>query len=111
MHVCVVHCLLHKFSVTYTGAIEVSIATMHKKDRSKCEEVYVCGFVPSYLLPNKRPNSLDPFIHPLVEEVKDIFINGNINLYALYIWSMYIYFKKIFLVYAHLYHTSTCEKF
>ena len=59
------------------GTIEVSIATMLKGDRSKSEEVYVCGFVPSYLLPKKRPNSLDPFLHPLVEEVEELFINGN----------------------------------
>lgn len=39
--------------------------------------MYVCGFIPSFLLPNKRPNSLDPFLHPLVEEIKDLFINGK----------------------------------
>ena len=54
----------------------MSIATMSKEDRSKNGEVYVCGFVPSYLLPNKRPNSIDPFLHPLIEEVKELFING-----------------------------------
>ena len=63
-----------------SGAFEVSIATMSKQERSKSGEVYVCGFVPSYLLPNKRPNSLDPFLHPLIEEVKDLFINGKILL-------------------------------
>lgn len=60
----------------YLGSIEVSIATMSKKERAKNEEVYVCAFIPSHLLPKKRPNSLDPFIHPLVEEVEDLFING-----------------------------------
>ena len=39
---------------------------------------YVCGFVPSYLLPNKRPNSLDPFLQPLIEDFKELFINGTI---------------------------------
>ena len=63
--------------VTYIGAIEVSIATMSKQERSKCSEVYVCGFVPSHLLPNKRPNSLDPFLHPLIEEIKDLFVDGT----------------------------------
>ena len=63
-----------------SGAFEVSIATMSKQERSKSGEVYVCGFVPSYLLPNKRPNSLDPFLHPFIEEVKDLFINGKILL-------------------------------
>ncbi|XP_019855497.1 PREDICTED: uncharacterized protein LOC109584254 [Amphimedon queenslandica] len=28
------------------GSIEVQVATMSKEDRSKIEEVYVCGFVP-----------------------------------------------------------------
>ena len=61
----------------HSGAIEVSIATMLKKDRLTSGEVYVCGFIPSFLLPHKRPNSLDPFLHPLVEEIKDLFINGK----------------------------------
>ena len=58
------------------NSIEVYIAAMSKKERAKNEKAYVCGFVPSHLLPKKRPNSLDPFIHPLVEEVEDLFING-----------------------------------
>ena len=49
---------------------------MEKKDRSRTSEVYVAGFVPSYLLPKKRPHSLDPFLHPLLSEIEDIFING-----------------------------------
>ena len=53
---------------------------MTKKERAKNDEVYVCGFVPCHLLPNRRPNALDPFIHPLIEEVEDIFINGNFNM-------------------------------
>ena len=60
----------------YLGAIEVSIVTMSKRDRSKTDEVYVCGFVPCYQLPNKRPNSLDPFLSPLIEEIEELFING-----------------------------------
>ena len=63
----------------FVGAIEVAIATMFKKDRSKNDEVYVCGFVPNHLLPNKRPNALDPFIHPLIEEIKDLFIDGKVQ--------------------------------
>jgi len=57
---------------------------MSKQNQSKCEEVYVYGFVPNYLLPNKRPNSIDPFLHPLVEEIKDLFIDGNILLRYIY---------------------------
>ena len=58
------------------GAIEVSIATMKKADRCKVDEVYVIGFVPCYILPKKRPVTLDPFLHPLMEEIEDLFING-----------------------------------
>lgn len=49
------------------GAIEILIATMLKADHSRNEEVYVCGFVPSYLLSNRRPNALDPFLCCLIE--------------------------------------------
>eukprot|EP00731_Ephydatia_muelleri_P035237 Em0107g9a len=58
------------------GAIEVSIATMKKPDRCCTEEVYVSGIVPSYLLPNKCPISLDQFLEILVEELEDLFVNG-----------------------------------
>ena len=63
--------------VRLIGAIEVSIATMSKEHRSSTDEVYVCGFVPKYLLPNKRPNSLDPFLQPLIEEIEDSFVEGK----------------------------------
>ena len=39
--------------------------------------VYICGFIPSYLLPNKQPNFLDPFLSPLIEEIEELFIDGN----------------------------------
>ena len=55
----------------------MSIATMKKSDRCSTEEVYVSGFVPSYLLPNKCPSSLDPFLEILVKELEDLFVNGN----------------------------------
>ena len=29
----------------------------------------------SYLLPNKMPWSLDPFLHPLITEIEDTFID------------------------------------
>jgi len=61
----------------YVGAIEISIATMSKEHRSTIDEVYVSGFVPKYLLPNKRPNSLDPFLDPLITEIEDSFIEGE----------------------------------
>lgn len=58
------------------GAIEVTIATMSKSDRCSTDEVYVVGFVPSYLLPNKRAISLDPFIEPLIADIESGFIHG-----------------------------------
>ena len=65
--------------ITYLGSLEVQIATMAKTDRTKTDEVYVCGFVPSYALPNKMAWSLDPFLHPLVTELEDAFIDGIIT--------------------------------
>lgn len=62
------------------GAIDFTIATMAKSDRSSTDEIYVSGFVPSYLLPHKRPCLLDPFLHPLITEIEDIFINGMYTL-------------------------------
>lgn len=59
-----------------TGAIEVSIANMYKKDRSATEEVYVVGFVPSHMLPKKQPSALDPFLEPLISEIENMFIDG-----------------------------------
>ena len=47
---------------------------MSKSDRSKTSEVYVCGFVPNYLLPNKASWYLDPFLHPLITEIEDSLI-------------------------------------
>jgi len=49
---------------------------MSKVERCKAEEVYVVGFVPSHMLPKKRPISLDPFLEPLVMDIEDGFING-----------------------------------
>lgn len=61
----------------FIGAIEVSIANVYNNERSVTEEVYVVGFVPNYLLPRRRPCALGPFLHPLVSEVEEIFINGK----------------------------------
>ena len=60
-----------------TGAIEVSIATMSKRDRLQTEEVYTVGFVPSYDLPDGRPNSIDPFLEPLIKDLENGFIEGK----------------------------------
>jgi len=50
---------------------------MSKLDRNKVEEVYVCGFIPSYTLPNRMPWSLDPFLDPLITELEDAFFDGK----------------------------------
>ena len=49
---------------------------MSKVERCKAEEVYVVGFVPSHMLPKKRPISLDPFLEPLIADIEDGFISG-----------------------------------
>ena len=59
-----------------TGAIEVSVATISKEDRLCTEEIYTVGFVPSYDLPDARPNSIDPFLEPLVRDLEEGFIEG-----------------------------------
>ena len=59
-----------------SGALEVQIANMYKEDRQKQSEIFVVGFVPTYLLPERRPVALDPFLLPLLEEIEDGFING-----------------------------------
>ena len=68
-----------------TGAIEVLIATMSKVKRCCTDEVYVVGFVPSYLLPKKRLISLDPFLEPLIRDIEEGFINGLASFAYVYI--------------------------
>lgn len=58
------------------GAMEISIATMCKKDRASETEVYVFAFVPSHQLPKRFPSALDPFLEPFVRDVEVIFIEG-----------------------------------
>ena len=58
---------------------------MKKAERLRTDEVYVCGFVPSYSLPNKTSCSLDPFLSPLMLEIENAFING-INIMQIYIY-------------------------
>lgn len=69
-----------KFSFLSKGAIEVSVATMAKVDRLQTDEVYTVGFVPSYDLPDGRPNSIDPFLEPLVKDIETGYIEGRLNL-------------------------------
>ena len=79
MNVCVyihVYTYIHINIIYVKGSIEVQIATMSKQDRASIDEVYVCGFVPTYMLSKKMPWSLDPFIHPLITEIEDAFIDG-----------------------------------
>ena len=66
------------FSTTIRGcgAIEVSIATMSKVHRCHTDEIYVVGFIPSYLIPKKRSDALDPFLEPLIRDLEEGFING-----------------------------------
>ncbi|EDO34461.1 predicted protein [Nematostella vectensis] len=57
------------------GSLEVSIANMKKADRSHTSEVYVVGFVPLSSTP-KLPETYDPFLQPLMEDICEGFING-----------------------------------
>ena len=72
------------------GSIEISIATMKKADRLKTEEVYVCGFISNYQLPNKAPWYLDPFLHPLISDIEDAFINGILHTWHIIIACKYL---------------------
>ena len=49
---------------------------MAKADRRQADRVHVVGFVHCHLLPDRRPNCLDPFLEPLLTELTDLFING-----------------------------------
>ena len=48
---------------------------MKKEDRNHVDEVYVVGFVPSYVVPN-IPEALDPFLHPQMNDICKGFIDG-----------------------------------
>lgn len=56
---------------------------MSKGNRCQVDQVYVFGFVSSYLLPKKRPASLGPFMEPFTREIEDGFINGTGKYYLL----------------------------
>ena len=65
-------------TVCYVQKVQhVSVATMTKEERLQTGEVYTVGFVPSYDLPDKRPNSIDPFLEPLVSDIDNGFIEGK----------------------------------
>lgn len=44
------------------GAIDVSVATMAEEEHLQTGEVYTIEFVPSYDLPDARPNCIDLFL-------------------------------------------------
>ena len=62
----------------FVGAIELSILNMCKKERQSTDEVYTLVFVPCSELPNRTPCCLDPFIKPIIDELKQLFIKGNV---------------------------------
>lgn len=49
---------------------------MSKGHRCHTDEIYVVGFVPSYLIPKKRSHALDPFLEPLINDLEEGLING-----------------------------------
>ena len=50
---------------------------MARTHRCSTDEVNVLGFAPSCQLPKSRPCSLDPFLHPLITDIEDTFINSK----------------------------------
>ena len=68
-----------KLCYALKGAIEVSVATMTKEERLQTSEVYTVGFVPSYVLPDGQPESLDPLLEPLISDIEAGFIEGKLN--------------------------------
>ena len=56
-------------SMFSTGTIEVSVSTMTKSERNHIDEVYVVGFVPTYLLPSQTPISPDSFLESMIQEI------------------------------------------
>ena len=59
-----------------SGAVEAQIANMCKEDRQKQSGIFVVGFGSAYLLPERRPISLDPFLSPLRDEIEDVLISS-----------------------------------
>lgn len=72
----IVLCLSLRYMILLS-ALEVTLATMSKEELCQVDEVYVFGFVPSYLLPKKRPISFDPFMEPFIRDIEEGFINGK----------------------------------
>lgn len=67
IHVCI-NVVWYEYSpLMPTGSIEVTIATMRKAVCAQTKEVYVVGFVLSYLLPNK----LAALILPSSSDIRD----------------------------------------
>ena len=49
-----------------------------KEQCLQTDEIYTVGFVPSYDLPDGEPKSLDPFLEPLISDIKAGFIEGKL---------------------------------
>ena len=61
---------------------------MSKENRCQVDEVYVFGFVPSYLLPKRHPACLDPFMEPFIRDIEEGFINGKYYLASKSSWEL-----------------------
>ena len=58
------------------SAIHISSACITKEERSHGKYLRVFSFVPSVLLPEGVPHKFDAFLKPLLNEVKELYING-----------------------------------
>ena len=61
---------------------------MSKEDRCQVNEVYVFGFVPSYLLPKKPLVSLDHLMEPFIRDIVEGFLNGKFYLLSFFLESV-----------------------
>ena len=55
----------------------ITPACVSKQKRSLSENSFVYSFVPVSRLPSKYPHKYDAFLMPLIEEVEDLYINGE----------------------------------
>ena len=59
------------------ASITITPACVSKQKRSLSENSFVYSFVPVSRLPSKYPHKYDAFLKPLIEEVEDLYINGE----------------------------------
>ena len=59
------------------AAITITHGCMSKLNRSYGSNVRVYSFIPTHMLPKSTPHKYDAFFQPLIEEIEELFINGE----------------------------------